>query len=139
MWTRLLHLNIEKATKHVKVGKYWLAPALSRRYQAMLAKEFRKAGLPNILKAPRDDSKNARHTKPKGNEYEMYERALRQQKILANLTRVDEDVLKYRQEMLNKRPYKGFDRLLKEALPEWIIMLREESAENVQRPKVDEE
>ena len=139
MLTRLMYLNLDKATKPLKVGRYWLQPALSRRYQNVLAREFRKVGLPFIALPPKDDSKNPRHQRPKGDEFKLYEKALRQQKIMHNLAKADEEVTKYRQDMLNKRPYRGFDRLLKEALPEWSVMLREEAMESASKPGEEDE
>ena len=139
MWTRLLYLNLNTACKPRYVGNYKLSPALSQRYQDLLAKEFRKVGLPFIANPPKDDSNNPRHLKPPERQYELFEKRMRHEKILANLRKADEEILKHRQENINKRPYKGYERFVKEVVPDWVNMLRDEQSERKEEEGQDEQ
>ncbi len=127
MWTRLMYLNLDKAFQPVIKNRKWYPPALKGKYRAMLTKEFKVAGLPPLFNPPKDDSKNPRHKKPKGSKYELLHEKMRHEKISNAILKADEEILKYRQESLNRRKYRGFDRIVKEVMPDWADMVREEN------------
>lgn len=113
MWSRLLYLNLTRATQRRKFGNKWVSPALSGRYRSMLNKEFRKKGLPVITQKPNDDSKNQRHKRPKGTKHQLFKKTMIQQRIMSLLPKADEEITKYRQEKLNEREYGGLDLFMK--------------------------
>ena len=67
------------------------------------------------------------HTKPKCAPTSALHKQMQYEKISANLVKADDEILKYRQEFLNKRKYKGFDRVIKEVLPDWADLSKSES------------
>lgn len=134
MWSRLLYLNLTRATQRRKFGNKWISPALSGRYRNMLNKEFRKKGLPVLTELPKDDSKNPRHKKPKGTKHQLFKKSMMEQKIKSLLPKADEEITKYRQQKLNEREYGGLNLFMKVYLKGLTSKLRggniEEEEEN---------
>jgi len=127
MWTRLMYLTFDKAFPSAVVnGRRW-APALKGKYRAQLTKEFKVVGLPPLFNPPKDDSKNPRHKKPKGSKYDLLHAKMRHEKISNALLKADDEILKYRQESLNRRKYRGLDRVIKEVMPDWADLVREDN------------
>ena len=114
MWGRLLYLHLNQAFMPIKKGGLWQGSMLSGRYKNLLTKEFRKANLPVFMVKTANPDLNPRHRKPSGSKFDRVTRPLREAKVKANLMRADEEILRYRQERINKRPYRGFDRVMKE-------------------------
>jgi hypothetical protein len=113
MWSRLLYLTLEKATQRKRIFNKQIAPALTGRHRNVFYKELRKRGLPVITEAPKDDSKNQRHKKPKGHKHQLYQKSLMEEKIKSLLPKADEEIIKYRQEKLNDREYGGHHMFMK--------------------------
>ena len=103
--------------KHV--AKMRRSPQLSRRYQALLAKELRKAGLPALwVKSRRHLS--FKHTKPT-KRFEKTERNVEKfEQIRKMLKDADQEILNYRQEALNNRKSTGVPALMEAVLSSWL-------------------
>ena len=127
MWSRLIYLTLDRAFQPVTKTRSWFPPALKGKYRAQLTKEFKVVGLPSLFNPPKDDSKNPRHRKPKGSKYEILHAKMRHEKVSNALLKADDEILKYRQEALNRRKYRGFDRVIKEVMPDWADLVREDA------------
>jgi len=127
MWSRLIYLTLDRAFQPVTKTRSWFPPALKGKYRAQLTKEFKVVGLPPLFNPPKDDSKNPRHRKPKGSKYEILHAKMRHEKVSNALLKADDEILKYRQEALNRRKYRGLDRVIKEVMPDWADLVREDA------------
>ena len=129
MWTRLLYLTYTQATKRGKQYpiKNWEAPYLSNRYRGLLAKEFRRLGLPVYWKNKRFDL-SRKHDHPKTQKLKLAKKLEREMKIKQLLEKADDEIDKYRQTWVNNRKNKGFEMVLDQIIPDWI-----ESAKNMEK------
>ena len=99
MWTRLFYLSAKTAFKtHLADGRL-VHRALPNRYQNMLKKQFRIHNVPWTFTKLPDDAMNPRHKRPKGSKVDLSKQRVK---------RRDEQILKHRQEKLNKRKLTGY-------------------------------
>lgn len=115
-----MYLHLNQALLPIKKGRLWHSSMLSGRYKHMLAKEFKKVGLPPPVAKPPKEIKKLRDEVPKEIAERQAKQKMRIEKIKANLIKADEEILKYRQAKINTRPYRGLDRVVKELVPEFI-------------------
>ena len=128
MWTQLFYLGFKKAVvrgqKHF--GKYRVSPQLNGRYRQLLAKEFKREGLPAFWAESRHHL-SSKNKKPREKRRKTLNRNDRIAKITRLMEKADEEILKYRQESINKRRYKGLPLLIQTVAPEWIIASKDSS------------
>lgn len=113
MWTRLFYLSAKTAFKtHLADGRL-VHRALPNRYQNMLKKQFRIHNVPWTFTKLPDDAMNPRHKRPKGSKVDLSKQRVkrrdeRAKKVYSYLKTADEQILKHRQEKLNKRKLTGY-------------------------------
>jgi hypothetical protein len=121
-WTNLFKANsIEQTLMKRKKGVFHVDPMLTGQNLRNVIKVFRMVELPFVWKEKeilRENNPNSPfHKMPKSvfkKERAHLERVL---KLRNGIAAAKEKELKFRQESLNKRPYKGFNDLLKKNLP----------------------
>ncbi len=117
MWLKLLKINSlrDALTPRLVKGR-WHSPLISGRNKAFLRRQFREAGVPWVFDSPSDPNKSAYNRVPKKiyKEFDQEEKLLQ---IRASLKKMDDMIDKYREERIQKKPLKGFDRALELALP----------------------
>ena len=126
MWTQLFYLNYRRAViqgkRHLEKTKN--SPQLNGRYRQLLAKEFRKVGLPPLWVQSNHDQ-NSKNFKPKWKKLRLNKKIDKQERVARLLEKADQDILNYRQEALNQRKKKGIAFLIQEILPDWLDSAKE--------------
>ncbi|CDW86245.1 UNKNOWN [Stylonychia lemnae] len=114
MWLKLLsRSSIEDLIKPQLVNGSWRRPAIGGKQKADLRQYFQKAGVPWIYEKETPDVhfESTYNRKPKGSAVERnYE--VRLASIRRALSTQDERLDKMRQEKIQSKPYKGYDRLM---------------------------
>ena len=121
MWTQLMYLSYREALtrgpwlnsrRHIK-------PLLKGKYIKKLAKEFRRFGL-NPYWSSTFHHMDRRHNLPKDKKRRVLKKKEREETVLKNYLKADEDINMFRQEQMDKRRYGTLIRSVYHALPVWI-------------------
>ncbi|KRX10891.1 hypothetical protein PPERSA_12173 [Pseudocohnilembus persalinus] len=120
MWTKLLWMEFPKALKPTKFGTQRASAMISKRYQAVLKKQFRINDIPWIFQPHKSIyENNPRNRKPKGTKLER-NRPLRIAKIQKNLELNEQAELDYRLNRLNNKKLTGLDLYIQKAIPSFL-------------------
>ena len=120
-WTQLFKVNSFEAALKKRKGLFTIDPILAGNKLSKVKKVFKMTQIPFVWdprEILRQNNHNSPYNKfPKGiakEEKRIYERLLT---LRNGIAQAKEKELKYRQESLNKRPYKGMERLIKLTMP----------------------
>ena len=124
MWSRLIYLDLKKSFNPVKKGVVWRPPFLTAKYRRRLIKEFRKVNLPIFFTKIKTNENNNYQKKPRNSKYELFAKPEKEHHIRTAILKADEEIMKFRQQFLNNRKYKGVDRMFQEIMPDWADLAK---------------